>query len=277
MEGKIMGSLPITVLIVDDEKPARDELAYIIGQDRSFKIVGEADSGEDALELVDKLEPDVVFLDIEMNGINGLEVARRVCAKENHPAVIFATAYNQHAIKAFEVRAIDYVLKPFDDERVGESLERLKMLKEKDGATEELVVKIADLLTKGPLKKAAKQLEDKQGITRISVEHNGRLLLIDPKDIIFVATGLEKQITIHTKSGVYPAKMNLSTLEEKLSKAPGDFFRVQRSFLINLDEVKELIPWFKGNYMVVMSDRNKTEIPVSRLNVKELKERLGLI
>ena len=266
-----MTKLPISVIIVDDEKPARDELKFIIDKDSHYKVVGEADCGWDAIKLVEELKPDVVFLDIEMHDINGLEVARKIYKAEYSPAIVFATAYNQHAISAFEVRAIDYILKPFDDERIMETLVRIKSTILKSEAASELVEKITSMLM-DPSQKTTIQTKEEQSVVKVPVENNGRLLLLDPKDIIFAATGNDKEINIYTRLEIYHAKMNLNTLEKTKLK----FFRVHRSFLVNLDEVKELVSWFKGNYLLVMSDKNKTEIPVSRNLSKELKERLGL-
>jgi DNA-binding LytR/AlgR family response regulator len=266
-----MSKLPISVVVADDEQPARDELKFIIGKCTDFKVVGEADCGRDAINLVDRLKPEVLFLDIKMGDMDGFEVARENMHSGNEPITVFATAYNQYAIDAFAVRAVDYVLKPYESERITETLSRLrKILSHRNNAS--LMETISEfMLSVG--RESAKEI--KNSFVRIPVEHNGRTLLLDPQEIVYAGTNNDKSITIHCKNDIFTAKCCLNNLEEKLGNATYRFFRVHRSFLINLNEIREIIPWFKGNYQLVMKDNKKSEIPVSRLYSKQLKDMLG--
>lgn len=267
-----MNKLPISVVVVDDEQPARDELKFIIGKSLDFKIVGEADCGRDAINLVDRLKPEVLFLDIKMGDMDGFEVARENMQSGNEPITVFATAYNQYAIDAFAIRALDYVLKPYEFERIMETLSRLrKILSQRNNAN--LMETIHGIMLNAG-KENTKEI--KNGFVRIPVEHNGRTLLLDPQEIIYASTNCDKSITIHCKNDSFIARCCLNNLEEKLDNSVYRFFRVHKSFIVNLNEIRELIPWFKGNYQLVMQDNKKSEIPVSRLYSKQIKGILGL-
>jgi len=267
-----MSKLPFSVVVADDEQPARDELKFIIGKCYDFKVVGEADCGRDAINLIKCLKPEVLFLDIKMGDMDGFEVVREYMKSGNEPITVFATAYDQYAIDAFAVRAVDYVLKPYEFERIAETLSRLRnMLGQRNN--ERLMETIHDFMVNVG-KENIKEINN--SFVRIPVEHNGRTLLLDPQDIVYASTNNDKSITIHCKNDNFTAKCCLSKLEEKLCDSTYRFFRVHRSFLVNLNEIRELIPWFKGNYQLVMRDNKKSEIPVSRLYSKQLKEMITL-
>jgi len=267
-----MNKSPFSVVVADDEQPARDELKFIIGKYSDFRVVGEADCGRDAIKLINYLKPEVLFLDIKMGDMDGFEVAREYMKSGSEPITVFATAYNEYAIDAFAVRAVDYILKPYEFERIAETLSRLRNLLVQRNSTR-LMESINNFMVNVG-KESAKEIND--SFVRIPVEHNGRTLLLDPQEIVFASTNNDKSITIHCKNDNFTAKYGLNKLEGKLVDSTFRFFRTHRSFLVNLNEIRELIPWFKGNYQLVMKDNKKTEIPVSRLNSEQLKVMIGL-
>lgn len=249
----------LKTIIVDDEKPARDELIYLLQKIGEIEIVGEADNGEDAVELVLKERPDVVFLDIEMSHMDGLTVAKEILQVYS-PQIVFATAYDHYAVKAFELHAVDYVLKPFSEERLRDTMERIKKLKKSPG---EDFNKLLDLLDE----------QKNTKINRIAVNHNGKMILLHPEDIIFIETQ-GRNCIIHSIKGDFTNSGFLGELEEKLKGYA--FFRIHRSYIINLEKIKEVIPWFQNTYQVVMEGYDEQPIPVSRTNIKKFKEILNI-
>lgn len=240
-------------IIVDDEAPARLKVKQYLKDNPDIEIVGEADNGADAVKEINKKKPDLVILDIQMPEMDGFDVLN---ALADRPLIIFATAYDQYAIKAFEVNSVDYLLKPFSKNRLKEALERAKSYVKKDFET-----KIEDLL---------KVVEkEKQYLTRISVRKGKRIIVLDVQDIVWI--GAEETLNfVYTKENRYLVNYTLAEMEEKLD--PKMFFRLHRSTLINLSYISEIVPWFAGQYKVVMKDREKTELTLSRRRVKDLKE-----
>lgn len=264
----------IRALLVDDEAPARSELRYLLEQTGDQVVVmGEAPSGEEALRLAAEGEPDVVFLDIMMSGCDGLEVAQELLKLPRPPLVIFATAYDRYALRAFELKAVDYLLKPFRGERVRAAVERVKTLLADDRGLREQLQRLLALLEGGELDwmRPAKQPRG-PGTPRIPVEKKGRICLLDPREIRF-AYSEARVIFVRTRDEHYRCRFTFTELEEKLGPR---FMRVQKSFLVNLDHVKEMIPWFRGTFLLVMDDDKGTEIPVSRLMVGDLRRALLL-
>lgn len=256
----------IRCLVVDDEPPAVEELSYLLNKIEDLEVVGKANSASKALEAIELLEPDLVFLDIQMPGRDGFDVIREIAGAEAAPLFVLGTAYDQFAVKAFDAEATDYILKPFTEERVRKSVERARQLLESRRQAP-LSVQVAELV---------KHLASKpKGIVKISVESKGRIRMLDPHEIMFCKAE-NKGVTIQTKDKAFLlfGQSSLDVLENKL--APQSFFRVHRSYLVNLACIREVIPWFNGRYIVVTSDDQATEVPVSRQRVKELKELLGL-
>jgi two-component system response regulator LytT len=256
------------VFIVDDEMPARAELRYLLEQFQDIEVIGEAASGEEALELIPAAEPDVVFLDIHLHDLDGVDVAEQILSTgETPPIVIFASAYEVHAVRAYETEAIDYIIKPFSEQRIEKTINRIRKLRERTQPkqVEPAVIEkqIASLLQT--------VLADHQP-KRIPVEKNGKILLIDPADIVY-ATVEGRYATIFTDTEQYATSFSLQELESRLPAQ--QFFRTHRAYVVNLLKTAELVPWFKGAVHLIMQDQRKSEIPVSRNAVKEVKRRLG--
>lgn len=246
----------IKVLVVDDEEPARIELSFIINQHPDFQVAASASSAREALALLSEHEPQVVFLDIKLYDLNGLELAERITALRSNTLIVFATAYDEYAVKAFELNAQDYVVKPFDELRVFRTLNRLRPLLDnrqespgqEPGTPEEPLVKICG-------------------------KKNDRLAVYDCKDIIYI-TAQDRKTTIKLHQDTLTSIYTLKELSERLN--PKDFIRVHRAFVVNFHHIKEIIPWFGGSYTVVMADQQGSEVPVSRTFARELKQRLGV-
>ncbi|WP_258358759.1 LytR/AlgR family response regulator transcription factor [Moorella sulfitireducens] len=247
----------IRALIVDDEEPARQELRYYIEQNADFTVCGEAAGGSEALELAYSLLPDVVFLDIELWDLDGVEVARLLLKQERAPLIIFATAYDDYAVQAFELNAVDYLLKPFTAERVTTTLARVRQLLQQHETPS-----LAGLLN---------QLAANRKTTKVAAWKEDRLLIIDPGEIIY-AEAQGHQVLLKTHQGILRFTGTLQELEEKLDRS---FLRVHRSFIINLDQVREVVPYFHGTYRLLLKDQEKTEIPVGRTYLKDVRSVLG--
>jgi len=251
------------VLIVDDELPARQELKFLLEKNygEQIEIIGEAEHGWAAVEKINELKPQVVFLDIQMPGINGLEVAQIVSDTNPDLAIVFVTAFDGYAIKAFEINALDYLVKPFNLSRLEKTILRL--------GTEKTIIK--DYQNK--IEKLINQLDDlfpKDKIKKIPCEETGRIVLIKLEEIYYCVAE-EGKVFVFTKGKKLRTFYTLNELEEKLN-----FFRTHRSYLVNLDYVKVLEPWFHGSYRLILDDGFKTEIPVSRIQSKRLREILEL-
>ncbi|MBW2095543.1 MAG: response regulator transcription factor [Deltaproteobacteria bacterium] len=253
-------------IIVDDEPPAVDELVYILSEIDEVEVVATAGSASKAVQAIKSLEPDVVFLDIHMPGHDGFYVVEEISSSPRPPFIIFVTAYDQYALRAFEANAADYVLKPFSEARIRESVSRARRREDTKAArlTGQELRTIADFMARG-----------QEVITKVPVDKGGRILLLDTAEIVFCRTD-EKRITAHTKNASFPvhALPSLDALEERLRTRP--FFRSHRSYLVNLSHVREIVPLINGRYLLTMHDENTTEIPLSRTRVREFKEKLGL-
>lgn len=258
--------MEIKCLIVDDEAPAVDELNFILSSIADVEVLGSAHSAGSAIDAIRTKLPDLVFLDIKMPGQDGFEVVQACASFHPLPYFVFATAYDEHAVKAFEASAVDYILKPFRPERIQESVERVRQLitNQRQGTLCGQLEKLVDRMNPPASK-----------ITKVSVEHKGRILLLDPKSIVY-CKAQNKGIfacTDRQSYSIYGAP-SLDDLESKL-KGHG-FFRSHRGYLVNLACVKEVVSWYNGKYILTTSDRTSTEVPVSRRRVKSLKTQLGL-
>ncbi|WP_243361030.1 LytR/AlgR family response regulator transcription factor [Fundidesulfovibrio terrae] len=240
----------LTVFIIDDEGPVRRELKHLLGRIENVEVVGESPSGRAALPDIRELEPDLIFLDIQMPGLSGLELSYLFGDLPKKPLLVFVTAYEEHAVKAFELDALDYILKPFTLERLRKAVDKARRFLRLDAAA-------------APQAPAPGQPE-----RRIPLYDGERIVPTLPKHIFFV-TSEEGKITVHAVHGRYTVKATISELEARL--VPHGFFRAHRSHLVNLNHVAEILPWSGGSYKLIMSDRERTEILVSRYNAKDLK------
>lgn len=253
--------MAIRVLVVDDEPLARDELAYLLGQHEGVTVMGEADDAASALAAVQEQRPDVVFMDIDLQGDNGLDVAQQFLSLPAPPRVVFATAYDQYALRAFEVKALDYIVKPFTPERVAETVERLREM----GPAVPIALPAQPPAAPAPAPRPGPRLG------RIAVEEEERIVLLDPEALFFAARE-ERTTIVKTEGRSYRTSLSLQELEERLADYP--FFRPHRAYLVNLTRVAEIHPWFNGAYELVMADRERSRVPVSRGAAKRLRELL---
>jgi two-component system response regulator LytT len=257
--------MKLTALIVDDEQPARDELAFLLKSFSDVAVVGQGKNGVEAVTMVRELNPHVVFLDVQMPGVDGFGVIKRLLDKKARlPFFIFVTAFDQYAVQAFEVNAIDYILKPVAKPRLEKAIQRVRRMLETSDATSQKLDRLVQMVEERPLRQKAKFV----------VKSANRLVLVDPDDIIFASIE-DGVISIATRD--MEGESNFRTVEELQSNLDPDvFWRVHRSYLINVNRIKEVVPWFKSSYQLKMDDRKQTEIPVSRAQTRRLRELLNL-
>ncbi|MGI4829304.1 MAG: LytR/AlgR family response regulator transcription factor [Janthinobacterium lividum] len=329
-----MAAAALTALIIDDEPLARQELHYLLECAGGVSVVAQGSNGVEAVDLIRTHHPDVVFLDVRMPGLDGFAVLRKLLAADQRfhmPAVVFATAFDQYAVKAFEVNAVDYLLKPFDSKRLNLTLEkirsRVRFADDREGsgitpAVDALVVSrppethypamhasaepaITEPVAMRPqalplmsnrarlwdvaqakLDALLRMVEEQAAGTtpslsatpartgRVVVRTGSRLLLVDQKDVCFAAIE-DGRITVVTKT--LEGDSNVRTLEELADQLDsGHFWRAHRSYLVNIQHIREVVPWFKSSYQLRMDDRKGTEIPVSRSQTKRLRELFNL-
>jgi two-component system LytT family response regulator/two-component system response regulator LytT len=259
--------MPLSTLIVDDEQLARDELAYLLKSVDDVNVVAQGKNGVEAVNLIKEHAPDLVFLDVQMPGLDGFGVIKKLLdRKVTLPQIVFATAYEEYAVKAFEVNAVDYLLKPFDKKRVAQSVQKARKNLEKKNEAAPTDEKLTQLVS---------MLEAKKPQTsKLLLRAAGRLVLVDQKDICFVSIQ-DGVITVVTST--IEGQPNCRTLEELLTMLDTDlFWRAHRSYLVNINRIREVVPWFKSSYQLRMDDKKQTEVPVSRAQTKRLRELFGL-
>lgn len=257
--------MSITAVIVDDEQLARDELTFLLKSMDDVNILAQGRNGLEAVTLVKDHNPDLLFLDVLMPGLDGFGVLKKLIDKKIPlPQVVFATAFDQYAVKAFEVNAIDYLLKPFDKKRVAQAVEkarkRVQSSASADGEKLDALMKMMEA--------------QKPQNSKVLLRSAGRLFLVDQKDVCYasIEDGIISVVATHQEG-----QSNCRTLEELLEDLdPGTFWRAHRSFVVNINRIKEVVPWFKSSYQLRMDDRKQTEIPVSRAQTKRLRELFGL-
>lgn len=286
--------MSISALIIDDEQLARDELKYLLDSVGDVDVVGQGANGIEAVELIEEHHPDLVFLDVQMPGLDGFAVIQKLLERnqlkaagvgieasepEPLPQIVFATAYDQYAVRAFDVNAVDYVLKPFDRKRIVQAVERAKS-RLAGGSTGT----VAGVQTDSPIESQLEALlrllkrphggEHPQQPAKLVVQAQNRLLLVSQADICFAAID-DGVIRIVTRTFEGQSKCRtLEELQEQLD--PAHFWRAHRGFVVNIDHIREVVPWFKSSYQLRMNDKGQTEIPVSRTQTKRLRELFNL-
>jgi two-component system, LytTR family, response regulator LytT len=252
----------ISTLIVDDEPLAREELAFLLKDFPEIELLDTASNGPEALRMIEDLEPDLVFLDVQMPGLDGLGVIQKLQEKKIPlPHFVLATAFDQYAVEAFRLEATDYLLKPIEKERLALSIERAAKIVEAKQAADS---------------KAAEVQAARPGVqrTKLLVRSGQRNLVVDAGDVIY-ATIDDGSITVVTTH--MEGQLNYRTIEELQSNLDPDvFWRVHRSFLVNINRIREVVPWFKSSFQLKMDDKKQTEIPVSRIQTKRLRSLLKL-
>jgi two-component system, LytTR family, response regulator LytT len=292
--------MAISVLIIDDEQLARDELKYLLDQVGGVDVLAQGANGIEAVDLIEEHRPDLVFLDVQMPGQDGFAVIQRVMERNRAktataaagaeadeagaphlPQFVFATAYDQYAVRAFEVNAVDYLLKPFERARVQAAVERASARIAADAAS------AASSGGNGPEAAAPKEIESQLDALlrllnrpqngeraaapgKLIVQAQSRLLLVDQAEICYAAID-EGVIRIVTRT--FEGQSKCRTLEDLLELLdPSRFWRAHRGFVVNIDQIREVMPWFKSSYQLRMNDKKQTEIPVSRAQTKRLRE-----
>jgi two-component system LytT family response regulator/two-component system response regulator LytT len=296
--------MSISALIIDDEQLAREELKYLLDSVGGVDVVAQGANGIEAVDLIEEHHPDLVFLDVQMPGLDGFAVLQqlrernRLKAGEKNteplPQIVFATAYDQYAVRAFDVNAVDYLLKPFDRGRVVEAVERAKVRmagglpsapdapngpepigpetgNAQPGSSQPISSQIEALLRLLNRPQAAERASQP---AKLIVQAQNRLLLVDQAEICFAAID-EGVIRVVTR--VFEGQSKCRTLEELMELLdPARFWRAHRGFVVNIDHIREVIPWFKSSYQLRMNDKQQTEIPVSRAQTRRLKELFNL-
>ena len=290
--------MTIRAVIVDDEQLARQELEYLLRKAEDVEIVAQGKNGVEAVELVRAHQPDVVFLDVQMPGLDGFAVLKKLLEKGRKsplPNIVFATAFDRYAVRAFEVNAVDYLLKPFDEKRVRHTLERVRtrLAEVAAGSTPATLPAVKPHggketpVESAPVSQAVDErldalvrlLEQQQApakntAAKVVLRVGGRLLLVEQRDICFASIE-EGTISVATHS--IEGQSNCRTLEDLLELLdPELFWRAHRSFVVNIHRIQEVVPWFKSSYQLRMDDRRHTEIPVSRGQTKRLRELFNL-
>jgi two-component system LytT family response regulator len=250
----------IRTLIVDDEYPAREELRFLLSKYPEIEVVGEATNATEAITLIRAVDYHLVFLDINFPTSNGIEIGMEIKKEVNAPLIIYVTAHEDYALKAFDVDVVDYILKPIDKNKLDRAIERV----------------VADYRKRNDAETPTstdreESLHDEELLTRLTAEYKGKMILVDVKDIIYIYTE-DNYVFIKTFDKQLISRYTLSMLAEKLDSKT--FFRAHRGYIVNLDKVLELAPSFQGTYSLVVADKEESKIPVSRNQTKELRKLL---
>jgi two-component system response regulator LytT len=252
--------MKLRVMIAEDELMARKELLYLLKKEKDMVLTPHAETGEQLLELYSEFKPDVIFLDVEMPGLTGVEAAKYITEKTegDSPLFVFTTAYDEYALDAFDIEAVDYLLKPYEEPRFQKAMARVRHSFSMAAQHE----KPADSSGQNPF-----------ATSRLLIDDGERMVALSP-EAIYYAVPNKPMLEIHTEDKVLYSKMTLQELEEKLSDS--SFFRSHRSYLINLNHIVEITPWFNGTSNVTLKDKYKTKIPVSRKASKTILERFKI-
>lgn len=241
--------MKMKAIIVDDEELICDEIEYLLKREADIEVTAKFSNAFDALAHISQTVCDLVFLDIQMPGISGLELAQNLSQLHRPPLVVFITAFPEHALEAFGTSAVGYITKPVTQRSLVKALEKIRA-----------IVQRTSLL-------------EKASITKICILKNGRIIPINKQEIVFIYV-CQKDVFVRTKTGENVATLTMQEIERILTEP--NFYRVHRQYLVNLDKVLEIIPWFHGSYQLRMDDFKNEEIPVSRNKVKDLKMLMGL-
>jgi two-component system, LytTR family, response regulator LytT len=257
----------LRAVVVDDEQLAREEVCFLLGELPGIEVVGQASDGVEALQMIEAENPDLVMLDVQMPGLTGFEVARRLFDAGIESQLVFITAYDQHAIQAFDVNAVDYLLKPVEAGRLLTAVERVRRRLATEGG--------AGRAAGGELDRLLQLLSQRQEHReQLAVKISDRFLLIQAEEVVHASVDNDV-ITVVTNS--LSGTSNYRTLDELQARLdPAVFWRVHRSHLVNINKIKEIVPWFSRNYILKMKDAKGSEIPVSRSQTKRLREYLKL-
>ncbi|MEK6631602.1 MAG: LytTR family DNA-binding domain-containing protein [Acidobacteriota bacterium] len=256
-------TLELQAVVADDEQPAREELCFLLGRMEGVKVVGQAGNGVEALTLIDDLEPHVALLDVQMPGLTGFEVAHLLIEKQTPTHVVFVTAYDQYAVEAFEVNAVDYLLKPVEQARLEQAIQRVRQRLSVAQPADDRLERLVRMMS-----------ERQQRRGQLAVKVGDRFLLVQSDEVIFASVDGD---TIQIATGQLVGTSNYRTLDELQARLDPDvFWRVHRSHLVNINKIKEIVPWFSRNYILRMKDAKASEIPVSRSQTKRLREYLKL-
>ena len=275
--------MPLTALIIDDEALAREELSYLLEKAGGVEVLAHGSNGIEAVALIREHKPDIVFLDVQMPGLDGFAVLKKLLEKDKRaklPQIVIATAFDQYAVRAFEVNAVDYLLKPFDRARVLQTLEKARQRRATDSVisaeadgTDASVAKL-DALVKLLEEQAQPERIGTAKVGKVIVRAQNRLLLVDQKEICYATI---EDGTISVVTPTVEGHSNCRTLEELMDQLDAhSFWRAHRSFVVNIHHIREVVPWFKSSYQLRMDDRKHTEIPVSRAQTKRLRELFNL-
>lgn len=249
-------SLMITAYLVEDEIYAREDLKELLTQSNKIEVVGEADEIQKAIWEIHQLQPEVVFLDIHLANGNGIELAEQLRSLKKTPYVVFVTAFDDYAVKAFELDAVDYILKPYDEKRIEQTIEKIvmwKQLKREDDQSLE-----------------QKDVKPDKNVNKLVVVKDERIILVDIHNILYIGTE-NRQVIVKTLNEKYVIDTPLYEIEQKLKNH--SFLRVHRGYIINMDHVTEIEQWFNGTYNVIFSDGSKA--PISRSYIKSVRQSLG--
>jgi two-component system LytT family response regulator len=252
-----MSSAPLRALIVDDEEPARLRLRTLLGRESGVELIGECADGAQAIAVIQRERPDVAFLDVHMADLDGFETVRRLTA-DVRPAIIFVTAFDEYAVRAFEVHAVDYLLKPFSRERLHDAVQRVRESRaHADPAI--LDQRLVHLL--------AELADGRHSRERIAVRSDGRLFFVRIADIDWVEADAN-YVRLHTSGEVHAFRESMRNMESRLP--PDVFLRIHRSAIVNIGRIRELQPWFHGEYIAILQDG--TKLTVSRAYSSRLDE-----
>ena len=253
MEAKI-----IRAMIVDDEDPARSELRFLLEQHPDVCVVCEASNFQEALTVIRQCQPHLVFLDVEMPGMNGIRIAEKIL-ETMQPLLVFATAHEEFALKAFELNAVDYLLKPFSPKRIDQCIEKVRGM----------LAKSAPVMVHS----THETLPHKAICHKLAIDQGGKSQIINTHDII-AACSSEGHLDVYTVQKIYQVSMTLQELQSRLDEE--DFFRSHRGCLVNIEKIKEVIPWFNGTYNLTLEGLPDVEFPVSRQQAPKLRKIFNL-
>ncbi|AKL96923.1 sensory transduction protein LytT [Clostridium aceticum] len=237
----------LKALLVDDEAPAREELKYLLSRNKDVEIIKDVDNLEDAIIALNTHQIDIIFLDIQINNDNGIEFAEIIKSRE--VAIIFATAYDQYAVEAFSLNAVDYLLKPFSQERVNQSVNKA-------------------------IKRITEDNKPKRVLKKFTFWKGDKMVVVAPEDILYLTVD-DRKVIVETTKGTLTDAGPLLTTYEKLD--PSLFIRTHRSYIVNLEKIEEIIPWFNNTYILKMIGLKDKEIPVSRSYLQEFKKVIGVM